>query len=210
MREICSKTRWANAVELMDKMRNVGKKLVQAQPSENAVGNMVRRVLKITREEHASGIGQTEDLDVKESLHTQLLQGEIDQTSLSKPVLNLKGSVIEMMNELLDELEGSASNIASQALDHIHSSEVIMTAGYSKTVEAFLKAAARKRKFEVIVAESAPSYQGQELATKLAQDGIQTTVITDSAVFAIMSRVNKVSCTYLDQVSFLNSLTLRK
>ena len=57
------------------------------------------------------------------------------------------------------------------------------------------QAAARKRKFEVIVAESAPSYQGQELATKLAQDGIQTTVITDSAVFAIMSRVNKVFIT---------------
>jgi len=33
----------------------------------------------------------------------------------------------------------SASNIAAQSLDHIHSSEVIMTAGYSKTVEAFLK-----------------------------------------------------------------------
>ncbi len=56
----------------------------------------------------------------------------------------------------------------------------------------FLQAAARKRNFEVIIAESAPSYQGQELATKLALDGIQTTVITDSAVFAIMSRVNKV------------------
>ena len=35
----------------------------------------------------------------------------------------------------------SASNIASQALDHIHSNEVIMTAGYSKTVESFLKVA---------------------------------------------------------------------
>ena len=50
-----------------------------------------------------------------------------------------------------------------------------------------------KRKFEVIVAESAPSYQGQELATKLAKEGIETTLITDSAVFAIMSRVNKVN-----------------
>ena len=49
-----------------------------------------------------------------------------------------------------------------------------------------------KRKFEVIIAESAPSYQGQELATKLAKEGIETTLITDSAVFAIMSRVNKV------------------
>jgi translation initiation factor eIF-2B subunit beta len=36
-------------------------------------------------------------------------------------------------------------------------SEIILTLGYSRTVEAFLKAAARKRKFTVIVAESAPS-----------------------------------------------------
>ena len=33
----------------------------------------------------------------------------------------------------------SASNIAAQAIEHIHANEVIMTAGYSKTVEAFLK-----------------------------------------------------------------------
>lgn len=56
----------------------------------------------------------------------------------------------------------SVSNIAKQALNHIHSNAVIMTAGYSKTVEAFLKAAAEKRKFEVIVTESAPSYQVRE------------------------------------------------
>ncbi len=75
--------------------------------------------------------------------------------------------MIEALHELLDELEGryergarghllrmsptlysvffsltlspSASNIAGQALDHIHSNEVIMTVGFSKTVEAFLK-----------------------------------------------------------------------
>lgn len=37
-------------------------------------------------------------------------------------------------------------------------SEFIMTIGHSKTVEAFLKNAARKRKFTVICAETAPSY----------------------------------------------------
>ena len=35
-------------------------------------------------------------------------------------------------------------------------------------------------------------FQGQDLAKSLAQHGIETTLITDSAVFAIMSRVNKV------------------
>lgn len=33
----------------------------------------------------------------------------------------------------------SADNIATQALEHIHSNEVIMTIGKSKTVEEFLK-----------------------------------------------------------------------
>ena len=36
-------------------------------------------------------------------------------------------------------------------------------------------------------------FQGQDLAKSLAQRGIETTLITDSAVFAIMSRVNKVT-----------------
>jgi translation initiation factor eIF-2B subunit beta len=37
-------------------------------------------------------------------------------------------------------------------------SEIILTIGMSKTVEAFLRAAAKDRKYTVIVAESAPSY----------------------------------------------------
>lgn len=55
--------------------------------------------------------------------------------------------------------EGTTENIAAQALEHIHSNEVIMTIGFSRTVEAFLKEAARKRKFHVIVAECAPFCQ---------------------------------------------------
>ena len=47
--------------------------------------------------------------------------------------------------------------------------------------------------FEVIVAESAPSLAGQEMAKSLAAAGIETTVISDSAVYAIMARVNQVS-----------------
>ena len=45
-----------------------------------------------------------------------------------------------------------------------------MTYGCSRTVEEFFKAAARKRKFEVIVVESAPSFTGHEMAGKLAKD----------------------------------------
>lgn len=60
-----------------------------------------------------------------------------------------------------------------------------------------MQAAAKKRKIEVIVAESAPFYQGQLFAKNLAQAGIETIVVTDSAIFAIMSRVNKVHIWWL-------------
>lgn len=99
---------------------------------------------------------------------------------------------MEALQELLSELETSADSIATQALEHIHSNEIIMTMSTCSTVEAFLKKAAEKRKFQVIVVECAPLFKGHELATSLAKSGIETTVITDSAVFAIMSRVNKV------------------
>lgn len=59
-------------------------------------------------------------------------------------------------------------------------------------VVEFFQAAAKKRQFKVIVAESAPSLNGQTLAHQLALSAIDVTVIPDSAVFAIMARVNKV------------------
>lgn len=71
-------------------------------------------------------------------------------------------------------------------------SEVILTFGMSLSVEAFLKTAAKKRQFKVIVVESAPSLNGQRTAHALAESGIHVTVIPDSAVFALMARVNKV------------------
>lgn len=42
-----------------------------------------------------------------------------------------------------------------------------MTFGRSKTVEEFLKAAHRKRTFQVIVAESAPQYDVNMLTTQI-------------------------------------------
>jgi translation initiation factor eIF-2B subunit beta len=70
--------------------------------------------------------------------------------------------------------------------------ELILTFGVSHTVAAFLKEAAKFRTFSVIVAESAPSYAGHTQALALRTLGIDTTVISDSAVFALMPSVHKV------------------
>jgi len=71
-------------------------------------------------------------------------------------------------------------------------SEIVLTLGHSKTVEAFFKSAAHHRNFTAIVAETAPSYAGRDLAHALSEAGIFTFLVPDSAVYALMSRVNKV------------------
>ncbi|XP_042169906.1 LOW QUALITY PROTEIN: translation initiation factor eIF-2B subunit beta-like [Oncorhynchus tshawytscha] len=191
LRKVTAQARWSSAGDLMEIIRKEGRRMTAAQPSETTVGNMVLRVLKIIREEYARSRGSSEETDQQESLHKLLTSGGSEE-NFRQHFVHLKANVIEAINELLTELDGTTDNIAMQALEHIHSNEVIMTVGRSRTVEAFLKDAARKRKFHVIVAECAPFCQGHEMATNLSKASIETTVIADAAIFAVMSRVNKV------------------
>lgn len=103
-----------------------------------------------------------------------------------------QSSVIGTIVEYMDELKMVGEAIAGQALDHLHAKEIVLTYGNSRTVEEFLKFAAKKRTFEVVVVESSPGNEGQEMALSLASAGIETCLIPDSAIFAIMARVNKV------------------
>uniref|UniRef100_A0A287AQM4 Translation initiation factor eIF2B subunit beta n=1 Tax=Sus scrofa TaxID=9823 RepID=A0A287AQM4_PIG len=158
LRRIITDYRWSNAGELMELIRREGRRMTAAQPSETTVGNMVRRVLRIIREEYGRLHGRSDERDQQESLHKLLTSGGLSEDFRSH-YAELQSNIIEAINELLVELEGTTENIAAQALEHIHSNEVIMTIGFSRTVEAFLKEAARKRKFHVIVAECAPFCQ---------------------------------------------------
>lgn len=54
---------------------------------------------------------------------------------------------------------------------------------------------------QVVVTEGAPTYQGQQMARELAAAGIRATLIADSAVFAMMARVNKVCSARLNGMS---------
>jgi translation initiation factor eIF-2B subunit beta len=83
----------------------------------------------------------------------------------------VRHNILEAVNELIDELDGITQAISEQALEHVHTGEVILTFGYCRTVHLFLREAAKKRNFQVVVAEGAPSYEGQKLARDLANDG---------------------------------------
>ncbi|KAG6783342.1 hypothetical protein POTOM_012788 [Populus tomentosa] len=209
---------------LIDAVRAVGEQLIAANPVEVAVGNIVRRVLHIIREEDlslttaaiavlsAAAVAaaarnalrppslQTLLEDMPESVaipHTYSSGGDSEGKSKSADkssrTRRLKHDVIEAVNELIQDINTCHEQIAEQAVEHIHQNEVILTLGSSKTVLEFLYAAKeKKRSFRVFVAEGAPRYQGHLLAKELVTRGLHTTLITDSAVFAMISRVNMV------------------
>ncbi|OCB84124.1 eukaryotic translation initiation factor 2B beta subunit [Sanghuangporus baumii] len=122
-------------------------------------------------------------------------QGKADFTESNDPesfAQGLKPVLMEAIQDVLDELETVYDNVSKGAKDHIHSDEIILTIGKSKTVESYLKAAAHYRNFTVIVAETCPSFSGHEMARGLSSAGISTVLVPDSSIYAIMSRVNKV------------------
>lgn len=169
---------------------------VDAMPHESVTANVARRILRIIRDEYASAqMHQIDDSQGSLSLHklvTQTSEFENGGGDFTKHHENLRPALLEHLAEVEEELETSGENLSAQAPEHIHSLELILTIGHSRTVENFLKRAAKQRKFEVVVAECAPACRGHQLAANLAKARIETTVIPDSAIFAMMSRVNKV------------------
>ncbi|KAG2485720.1 hypothetical protein HYH03_015604 [Edaphochlamys debaryana] len=256
LRQIVTNKRHSTAAALIDEIRTVGYRMQVARPVELAIGNMVRRVLHVIREEAkqeeideskpaASAPSATEDHPRGQGsgLLTQAFKGRLQMPrgpSLSnllddpqifsatlapiaegaatergpdpeaesqasarpsavkgqnkKTPANWKGKheVIESINELIDELDHIQGSITTQGVEHIHANEVILTIGMSDTTFFFLKEASKKREFQVVVAEGAPRYDGHLMARKLADAGITTTLIADSAVYAMMARANKV------------------
>ncbi|KAL4447758.1 hypothetical protein ABPG75_004977 [Micractinium tetrahymenae] len=266
LRQLVTSSRLNTPEVMLAEVKRVGLRIQAAKPIELVIGNIVRRVMHIIREEmEAEQEEQDDDLvagaagDVAAagaasvgglsrafrhpfaapssrtlSLHNLLDQGALDEAAdvaaqqhqqqaaaaaaASPPTQHSGGSgrrgsfeekerkgragqwdrkqeVIDGVNDLIQELKDIDDAIASQAVEHIHANEVVLVFGYSRTVLHFLRRAAEKRNFEVVVAEAAPTYQGQQMAAELAAAGIHATLIPDSAIFAMMARVNKVIAT---------------
>ncbi|ORY12260.1 hypothetical protein BCR34DRAFT_600815 [Clohesyomyces aquaticus] len=301
-----------DAAKLVERIRQVGRRLTSAQPREVVVGNIVRRVLGLIREvvdekldedanansdfgNNSESQSQSQTQTQHDSLHRPTLASSIStfsplkyaalepmdssfpsenmsdsgeltkrpplltsHTSTAAPLVNslfglfsqpdtpstsntptghqspdsksmvtalnlerladftktnfdLKAEVMDGIRELQDELDQVDDQIAANALDHIHSNEIILTHTASTSVQTFLLAAARKRKFTVVHCETFPhdhtathgvlltgkesdghADDAEEAWKPLTAAGIQVVMIPDSHVFAIMSRVNKV------------------
>merc|ERR1719508_621527 len=159
------------ADQLIKKARMVCKRLEEELPQLHVVHNIIKRILKLIREEYLSASKSVEAECQPESLQKMLKSGD-KVSDWGKNVSDLKERVFEIIEELLIELETSCEEISKQAIEHIHANEIILTIWRSRTVEKFLKYAAKTRKFEVIVAEAAPGFSGHQMASILADGGM--------------------------------------
>lgn len=134
---------------------------------ESVPKNIAYRLLKIVRDEYVALCSNLKKGPVKGGDPHQVYEEHLQQILLSEENQNvdysqqkgdqLKHAILEGISELRVELDTCSGIIASQALEHIYSNELILTIGKSKSVEAFLKHAAKKnRKFQVVIAEGAP------------------------------------------------------
>jgi len=197
---VMSKVKWTTAQEVLNHIIAVSKQITKARVNELCIGNISKRILHIIRQEFARHVRGVESLD--KLINPSILDAfSIKKVDFNKKINDsLKSEIFAAILELRNEIDIVHEQIAGQAKDHIHSDEIVLTLGHSETVLAFLRAAAETpRRFKVIVAEGSPSNSGHRMALELAKvkdtngkNPIETTVITDSAIFAIMSRVNKV------------------
>lgn len=149
------------------------------------MGNAVRRVLKIVRSDYLQ-------VHSGHSTDTQMMLLPHTDDDYKTTYVDLADQILDSIDEFEREIEYASDNIAAQAEHLINDAEVVLTMGKSRTVEAFLLGAIKTRSFHVVIVESAPKYDGHELAKTLGNVGISTMVIHDSAVFAMMGRVHKV------------------
>lgn len=257
-----SKSKWTSVDHLLQRVHDVGKKLVLARPKELVIGNLVRRVLYLIRseaEEDRAGNGDdsvsemsnlpgdepqhlssgssppgsgavsssprppprlmtlasTGSFHVPKSMFNMLSDSPSGMGSLmgspfgrgsgaSTPMSHaqvanisaLREEVLDGIGELKDEIASADEQIAAYAEPQILPGSTVLIYKPNSTVEKFLLAAAKKRKFTVLIGMDSPkqaeaynkSSNFREQLTKLHIDSM----VLAGSVSAHMSRVNTV------------------
>ncbi|CCH41722.1 Methylthioribose-1-phosphate isomerase [Wickerhamomyces ciferrii] len=203
---VISAARWNNTNQLIEQIRQLGKTLINAQPREFTCGNIIRRVLAIIRDE-VYETTENENMTPMISSMFSLLSTNVEKKEPIAPPVptnprihhnknhDLRSIIIQGIRDLIDEISNIDDGIEAMSVDLIHDNEILLTpTPDSKTVLKFLLKARQKRKFTVLVTECFPNRTSiaHSFAKELSDAKIDTVVIPDSHVFAVMSRVGKV------------------
>lgn len=219
LKRFISAARWSHVNELIEQIRELANRLEKAQPTAFCCGNVIRRILAVIRDEVEEDMRNNIAITaattntvaepmissmfnlLKKPEDQQLPQQHPHQQKLqkshSKSKTDYRQVAIQGIKDLVDEITNIDDGIQQIAIDLIHDHEILLTpTPESRTVLKFLiKTRERSnRTFTVLVTEGFPNNtsNAHEFAKKLSLHDIETIIIPDSAVFALMSRVGKV------------------
>jgi ribose 1,5-bisphosphate isomerase len=114
-------------------------------------------------------------------------------TESGSDVQELKKIVAETTTSFDKKLDDSIKEIAEIGARRLRNGDVIMTHSYSSSVIAILKRSHQLgKRLSVFVTETRPELEGRDVARELASNGIDTTLIIDSAVSHFIERSDKV------------------
>ncbi|KAL7721034.1 Translation initiation factor eIF2B subunit beta [Entamoeba marina] len=175
--------------ELMTTLRKMGKVVQMGRQSELASVNVIRRVMFLARE-----VEKTVLEDEESEVQTNELHRLISEKSVHEKVdmTKYKDALCESILEFQQELKSLYENIAEQGECYINDNDIVLLFGKSKTVMEFVCGAQKTKKFNIIVINSTQHNNGEEILKELKEHNIQAHLFSESSLFSILSRVNKI------------------
>lgn len=192
-----SSRRWPTADDLINQVRRLGRELEKAQPHELACGNIIRRILKSIRtvDETVDLVEAVDDRERRSSMFGILsVPGFGDKSTDHMRSRDLKAAVIEDIQVLIEEI-GNEEPLQRVGTEMINDNEVILVpCPRSITLLDFFLKVGQKRNFTVLVTECYPNgvEDAKKFAERLTKAGINTEILPDATVNAVMSKVSKV------------------
>eukprot|EP01147_Barroeca_monosierra_P009436 gene9436-1678_t len=190
-----SKHKSEDAGSFIEVLENLKMQWKHGTPRQTARLNMVDRAIKFVHEAYDECEQKEQDNDSEDvsSRVTEHLNDVYEPHDFKNKHKDLRKTILNKLVDLKEELGTVIPMICQQAMEHIHANEIVMTSGYSTTVVEFCKKVrSQGRRFHIIVAESDPATAAHSMSKALASASIDTTLILESNVFALMARVNKV------------------
>ena len=143
---------WRTAAVLLRRLRRVGGGVVRAAPGALSVGNVLRRALLVVREEYARNL--RESTSIKDDAGLQRSLGDVLAARSAPDALAdrddrrdveleaLRDDVLDQLRDLADEVANAREAVAARAPGLVAPGAVVLTAGRSRSVAAFLRRAA--------------------------------------------------------------------
>ncbi len=206
--------------DLLNLIRNLGKSFISMDQLQFSIGNIVKRILFIIREEVDKLISFRENIsDSKSNLKKlsnvtslNLLtdyknikmmtrkdskieedqEKKISVSNIEKISPDMMNNILQNIEELISELETTSDITKEKANEHINDNDIILTANHSDQLEDFFIECSKTKKFKVIVSKSSPKLNGYIQAKNLIKNGIDTTLIEDTGIYSIMPKITKV------------------